>query len=72
LEESVKRSQSSSHGTEKKENIISSRILKRLVAREVENHGMDAGVSMEAILMATSSVPSEDSNQMKNILTLEE
>lgn len=53
---------------------IGSRMMKRLVEREFEEKGEAAGLSMEAILRASSSLSESESGEkkMKNVLTMEE
>lgn len=45
---------------------LNARMRKRLIEREVHTHGQDAGLSMEAILRATSSFNSDDEEYQRD------
>lgn len=55
-----------SSANSEKEIGLNARMRKRLIEREVQTHGQDAGLSMEAILKATSSFNSDDEEYQRH------
>jgi hypothetical protein len=59
-------------GTSGSRGKIGARVMKRLIEREVEERGVMAGLSMEAILLASSSLVGSGGNKANTVLTVEE